>query len=67
MNSFPFISHHLFVSAAGHENRAQVKPARNPSETKAETLREARQLPESAVAPETPRQLELLAGTAGTG
>jgi len=67
MNSFPFISHHLFVSAAGHENRAQVKPARNQSETSAgESLREARKLPAgSAVAPETPRQLELPAGKAG--
>jgi hypothetical protein len=28
MNSFPFISHHLFVAAAGREGRPARKPAR---------------------------------------
>ncbi len=29
MNSLPFISHHLFVAAARHENRSRRKPARS--------------------------------------
>jgi hypothetical protein len=69
MNSFPFISHHLFVSAAGHENRPQVKTARNQNEASgANPLLAARNVPaERVVEPETPRQLELLAGAAGAG
>jgi len=35
MNSTPFISHHLFVSAAGHENRPQSRAGRSPSRSKA--------------------------------
>ena len=69
MNSVPFISHHLFVSAAGHENRPQVKRARNQNETNgpngpgAEQRVPAKPIVES----EVPRQLELLAGVAGAG
>ena len=67
MNSFPFISHHLFVSAAGHENRAQVKSALNQNEVSGTepsiAAREA--LAERAAEPEAARQRELLAGAAG--
>jgi len=69
MNSFPFISHHLFVSAAGHEKTAHVKAARNQGEIRGgDSPRAARKVaPESAAAPEGPRQLDLLAGMAGAG
>ena len=29
MSSLPFISHHLFVAAAGHDSRDEAKPSQN--------------------------------------
>ena len=63
-----FISHHLFVSAAGHENRAHVKPAPNQEPRGADLPGVRRESPaERTQEPEAPRQLELLAGMAGAG
>ena len=69
MNSFPFISHHLFVSAAGHENRPQVRSVRNQSETNGpnEPVAAQRVPAKPVVESEVPRQLELPAGVAGAG
>ena len=69
MNSFPFISHHLFVSAAGHENRPQVKAPRDPVTVKEPDGRlAAPEVPaKRIVQADVPRQLELLAGVAGAG
>jgi hypothetical protein len=69
MNSFPSISHHLFVSAAGHEKRPQSRAGGGPSHPSAATrrvsTREART--NRVVETDTPQQLELLAGVVGTG
>jgi hypothetical protein len=64
MNSLPFISHHLFVSAAGHENRPQSRAGREPDHSKAASRRvTTREVPAKAVVDtDAPRQLELLAG-----
>src|SRR5690348_17302903 len=69
MNSFPSISHRLFVAAAGHENRPQSRAGGGPSDSK-EASRRGTARERSAkrvVQTDTPRQPELLAGVAGAG
>jgi hypothetical protein len=69
MNSSPFISHHLFVSAAGNEKRPQVKPSRNQRETKVPNRQSSTRdaLEKRVLESEVPCQLELLAGVVGAG
>ena len=69
MNSSPFISHHLFVSAAGQEKRAQVRPSRNQKEGKVANRPPSRRdaVEKRGLESEVPCQLELLAGVAGAG
>jgi hypothetical protein len=68
MNSSCFISHHLFVSAAGHENRARVKSTRQPREVAANSRRRRPGLAGAAANElEGPRQMELLAELATAG
>lgn len=69
MNSLPSISHHLFVSAAGHENRPQSRAGRSPGHSRETTRRgTTREAPaKRVVETDAPRQLELLAGLVGAG
>lgn len=70
MNSSCFISHHLFVSAAGHENQARVRSARQPREARpGSSRRRARSVSEAGNEPEAEaaRQMELLAELTAAG
>ena len=68
MNSSCFISHHLFVSAAGHENRAQVRPSPKPREPETSASRgRTRPVNKAANEPKAALQMELPAALAAAG